>query len=725
MRFDKIGLWKKGMAALAVAGLASWSLQAQVAAQPAAAGVTAQTLAKADPKEWLGYGRDYYEQHYSPLTQINQSNIKSLGLAWHFDFGGERQGFEAPPIVHDGVMYVSTDFSEVWAFDARTGKKLWSYDPDTHYWQINTCCSPVNRGVAIWHDKVYVGALDGRLIALNAKTGKVVWSTQTFPKTTRLSITGAPRVMKGVVVIGNGGAELGVRGFVAGYDAETGAKKWKFYMVPGKEDHDGEASDSAMKFARPTWNGDVFYKLGGGGTPWDGMAYDPDLDLLYVGGGNGSPWNSALRSPGGGDNLFLGSIVALRPETGQYVWHFQETPGDSWDYTSTQPIILADIKINGVTRKALLHAPKNGFFYVLDRATGKFIQGKPYGQVNWAKGLDANGRPIENPEARYGENGKAFVSIPGPTGAHDWQPMAYSPKTGLVYIPQQEGAFAYRDDKTEGGAGRSALSFNTGAGAFSATVRPPSEGPAPADANKGLPGYDSSGTVRGAFFLAWDPIKQEARFKLPMKKGFNGGMLATGGDLVFEGDATANFSARNDATGEVLWSFPAQTAIVAAPVSYELDGVQYVAVMASWGGTVAPYSTRSDANGPARLLVFKLGGSDQLPPKPAGVVPPLDPPALTEPMPVVDRGASMFSRYCQRCHGGGAAGGGLGETGPADLRRSPFIQDQDAFNQVVVKGELLHRGMAPFGSEVNDDVAHAIRTYIIYQAIQAKAAGVK
>ena len=717
MTFSK---WTTGavMAAVAAGGIAS-------AQSRPATGVDAKSIIAAPAGEWLEHGRDYNEQRFSPLTKVTQANVKQLGLAWHYDFG-ERQGLEATPIVHNGVIYVTTDFSEVWAFDARSGKTLWNYVPDTRYWQINTCCSPVNRGVAIWGDKVFVGALDGRLIALNAKTGKVVWSTQTFPKTTRLSITGAPRVIKGVVVIGNGGAELGVRGFVAGYDAETGKQKWKFYMVPGKTDQDGAASDSAMKFARPTWKGDVFYKNGGGGgTPWDGMAYDPDLDLLYVGGGNGSPWNSAQRSPGGGDNLFLGSIVALKPETGEYVWHFQETPRDSWDFTSTQPIILADVKIGGKVRKALLHAPKNGFFYVLDRATGKFIQGTNYSVVNWAKGLDANGRPIENPDARYGETGKTFMSIPGPGGAHDWQPMAYSPKTGLVYIPASEGAFPYSNDPTEGGAGHSKLAFNTGAGAFSATVRPPSQGPAPADAMAHVAGADTAAGHNASYLLAWDPVNQKAVWKAPHDKNFNGGALATAGGLVFEGSQSNDFSAYRDDTGQKLWSFDAQTGIIAGPATYELDGVQYVAIMAGWGGTTAPYGGHSDSNGPGRLLVFKLGGKDKLPPKAAYDAPPLAPPALTEPMPVVDKGAAMFTRYCQRCHGAGAAGGGLGPTGPADLRRSPFIQDQTAFNQVVVDGQLKHNGMAKFGDEVNPVTARAIRAYIVYQAIDAKKTAAK
>ncbi len=705
-------------AALAAAATCGVAIAAKAPAG-SVGGVDAKKIIAAAPGEWLGYGRDYHEQRFSPLDQVNTSTVKNLGLTWHYDFG-DRQGLESTPIVHNGVIYVSTDFAEVFAFDARTGKKLWNYEPNTRLWQVNTCCSPANRGVAIWGDKIFVGALDGRLIALNAKTGKVAWTTQTFPKTTRLSITGAPRVINGVVIIGNGGAELGVRGFVAGYDAETGKRKWRFWMVPGKTPNDGDASDTAMKnVAYKTWHGGEWWKLGGGGTPWDGMAYDPALDLLYVGGGNGSPWNAAMRSPGGGDNLFLGSIVAIKPETGQYVWHFQETPGDSWDYTSTQPIILADIKIDGRMRKTLLHAPKNGFFYVLDRATGKFIQGTNYAPVNWASGLDKNGRPIETPGARYGDTGGAFVAMPGPGGAHNWQPMSYSPKTGLVYVPVAEGSYPYKNDPTEGGTGRSKLGFNTGAGAFSATV------PTPTAANANLPGFDTANGHRDAYLLAWDPVKGKAAWKVPQMKNFNGGTLSTAGGLVFEGNQMNDFTAYKDDTGEKLWTFDAQTGVIAGAASYSLDGVQYVAIMAGWGGTTAPYSSHSDANGPARLLVFKLGGKDKLPPKPVYEPLPFDPPAQTDSQETVARGGSYYVRYCTRCHGGGAAGGGLGASGPADLRRTPFIQSQDAFNQVVVKGDLKHLGMAAFGEEVTEDKATAIRAYIIHQSAEAKKAGLK
>ncbi|MGZ3365730.1 MAG: PQQ-dependent dehydrogenase, methanol/ethanol family [Caulobacteraceae bacterium] len=663
--------------------------------------VDGKAIAAPPAGEWLGHGRDYSEQRFSPLDKIRAANVKGLALAWHYDFG-DRQGLESTPIVHNGVIYVSTDFSEVWAFDAKTGQKLWSFDPDTHYWQINTCCSPANRGVAIWGDKVFVGALDGRLIALDAKTGKQVWSTQTFPKSTRLSITGAPRGIKGVVIIGNGGAELGARGFVAGFDAETGKQKWKFYMVPGKEDHDGEASDKAMKIAYPTWHGH-WWDYGGGGTPWDGMAYDPDLDLLYVGAGNGSPWNSEMRSPGGGDNLFLGSIVALKPETGEYVWHFQETPGDSWDYTSTQPLILADLKIDGQERKTLLHAPKNGFFYVLDRATGKFIHGTNYSIVNWAKGLDANGRPIEIAAARYGVTGKPFVSIPGPGGAHDWQPMSFSPKTGLVYVPTSEGSFPYRNDPSEGGTGRSKLGFNTGAGAFSATVANPTEA-----ADK-LDGYATASGHRDSYLLAWDPVAQKAVWKAPHMKNFNGGVLSTAGGLVFEGSQTNDFTAYKDDTGEKLWSFDAQTGIIAGPASYELDGVQYIAVMAGWGGTTAPFSTHSDANGPARLLVFKLGGTATLPPMDLNPEPPSPPPFSRASEADIKKGGELYGQNCALCHGQMARGG------IKDLRKmSPQTHGQ--FLDIVLGGVRAKQGMASFADVLSKADAEAIHAYLIARA---------
>ncbi|MEI9889694.1 MAG: PQQ-binding-like beta-propeller repeat protein [Caulobacteraceae bacterium] len=451
------------------------------------------------------------------------------------------------------MIYVTTDFSEVWAFDARTGQKLWSFDPETRAWQINTCCSPANRGVAIWGDKVFVGALDGRLIALEAKTGKLVWSTQTFPKSTRLSITGAPRVIKGVVIIGNGGAELGARGFVAGFDAETGKQKWKFWMVPGKEDHDGEVSDKAMKIAYPTWHGH-WWDYGGGGTPWDGMAYDPDLDLLYVGGGNGSPWNSQLRSPGGGDNLFLGSIVALKPETGEYAWHFQETPGDSWDYTSTQPLILADIKIDGQVRKTLLHAPKNGFFYVLDRATGKFIHGTNYSVVNLGHGPGRQRPADREPRRPLRRHRQALCVDPRPgrrarLAADVVQPQERAglhPDLGrLLPLPRRSHRRRHRPQQARLQHRRRRLLRHRGQprGGRRQARRLRHRRRSPRLLPPGL-----------------GPRRPEAVWKAPQVKNFNGGVLSTAGGLVFEGNQVNEINAYKDDTGQKLWTFDARPA---------------------------------------------------------------------------------------------------------------------------------------------------------------------
>src|SRR6266508_4291096 len=383
-----------------------------------------------EPGNWMSHGRDYGEQRYSPLKEVNEDNVGSLGLAWHYDLDTYR-GQEATPIVVDGVMYVASAWSKVFALDAVTGSLLWSYDPKVPpEWAVNACCDVVNRGVAVWKGKVFVGTLDGRLVALDAATGKPVWETLTIDRNFRYTITGAPRVAKGKVFIGNGGAEMGVRGYVSAYDAETGKMSWRFYTVPG--DPSKPFENKALETAAKTWTGE-WWKLGGGGTVWDSIVYDPEFDLLYIGVSNGSPWNRRIRSPGGGDNLFLSSIVALKPDTGEYVWHYQETPGEMWDYTACQQITLADLTIEGRARKVILHAPKNGFFYVLDRSNGALISAKPYTQVNWASGIDIKtGRPIETAIARYAGN-EPVVIVPGPAGAHNWQPVAYSVK-GQQYV---------------------------------------------------------------------------------------------------------------------------------------------------------------------------------------------------------------------------------------------------------------------------------------------------
>jgi len=389
--------------------------------------------AESQPGNWMTYGRTYSEQRFSPLKEINDHNTSRLGLTWCFDLDTNR-GQEATPIVIDGVMYFSTAWSKVFALNAATGARLWSYDPKVpRQWGANACCDVVNRGVAVWQGKVYVGTLDGRLIALDAATGQLVWEQLTIDPHWRYTITGAPRIVKGKVLIGNGGAEFGVRGYVSAYDAQTGKLVWRFYTVPG--DPSKPFEQPILARAAKTWTGE-WWKIGGGGTVWDAIVYDPELDLLYIGVGNGGPWNEKYRSPKGGDNLFTCSVVALKPDTGEYVWHYQENAADDWDYDSAEQIILADIPIAGKSRKVLLHAPKNGFFYVIDRENGALISAKPFTFVNWASGIDMkSGRPIESATGRY-PRVNAPPIVPGPLGAHNWQPMSYSPLTGLTYIPQ-------------------------------------------------------------------------------------------------------------------------------------------------------------------------------------------------------------------------------------------------------------------------------------------------
>ena len=541
-----------------------------------AQGVDELRVVEADPAEWLTYGRDYAETHYSPLNQIDENNVNRLGIAWTWDIPVTGARLEAVPVVVDGVMYATGPHSFVFALDARTGERLWHWDPaipDESEGGPSICCGDVNRGVAVWGDKVYVGILDGRLVALNRETGMIEWTVQTTPPGTDYSITGAPRVVAGNIIIGNSGAEYGVRGYITAYNAETGEQAWRWYTVPGNP-ADGFENE-AMRRAAETWTGE-WWIVGGGGTVWDGMAYDPNLDLLYIGTGNGAPWNRDERSPGGGDNLFLSSIVALRGETGEYVWHYQTTPGDDWDYTAVQPLMLLDLVMDGRQRAVIVQAPKNGFFYVIDRITGEFLSGQAYADnVNWASEIDQEtGRPNETPEARYGTTGRGVYLSPGPTGAHNWRPMSWNPATGYVYLPAQNNTFYYERAAVDYQPGQ----WNTGTGRGSAATRPE------------RPELEGPNTM----LLAWDPVTNSEMWRVPGEGG-NGGTLSTGGNLVFRGTGRL-LTAHNAETGEEVWR--AQVGIgTASPVTYEIDGSQYLTIMAGSGG----------AN-PPRVWTFTLDG---------------------------------------------------------------------------------------------------------------------
>jgi quinohemoprotein ethanol dehydrogenase len=670
----------------------------------------ARIVASENNAEWLSYGRTYSEQRFSPLTQVNRDNVTTLGLAWYHEFDANSdRGMEATPLIVDGVMYVTTSWSRVHALDAKSGTVKWSYDPQVDGQKAkDACCDVVNRGVAIWNGKVYVGALDGRLIALNAGTGKQVWSVQTTDTAWPYTITGAPRVANGKVLIGNGGAELGVRGYVSAYDAETGALAWRFFTTPNPEGKaDGAASDKIMaELAGPTWFGNGWKQTGGGGTVWDAITYDPTTGLVYVGTGNGSPWSHQQRSDGKGDNLFLSSILALKIDTGEYAWHYQTTPGDAWDYTAVQHIMTADLTINGEQRHVVMQAPKNGFFYVLDAVTGKLISAEKYSAVNWAERVDiATGKPVVNPRAQY-LNGTASRLSVGPNGGHVWHPMAFDPNEGLVYIPAMRSGFTYKNDPDwKFVRGRWNLAQ---AGAFGQSSPPPL---APLSAageavNAKLP-------AGGGYLIAWDPVKQEPRWVVTQTTTWNGGVLATGSGLLFAG-ADKTFNAYDAKTGTKLWTDPTAAVVMAGPATYELGGEQYIAVTVGYGGSNAVIGGRYPRR-PGRVYVYKLGGTVKAPEfAPHVQPPPLDLTKVTASKGNAAHGNKLVGEWCLSCHIGGIF--------IPDLARSQRLATPELFRDVVHGGALKARGMAGFAQYLSEQDVEDIRAHWLQQAAQQQAA---
>ncbi|HTK80537.1 MAG TPA: PQQ-dependent dehydrogenase, methanol/ethanol family [Rhizomicrobium sp.] len=661
--------------------------------------------ADSDPGEWLSHGRNYFEQRFSPLKQINIINVKSLGVAWEYRTYSVR-GLEATPIVSDGVMFITLPWSIVLALDAATGKELWKFDPQVpgetgRY----LCCDVVNRGVALWKGAVFVGTLDGRLIKLDGKTGKPVWTADTVENHNKVyTITGAPRVVDGLVVIGNGGAEYDARGYISAYDADSGKLKWRFHVVPGDPSKPQESK--ALEAALKTWDTTgkyKFWKIGGGGAPWNSFAFDPQLHLLYFGTGNGNPWNRNIRSPKGGDNLYLSSVLAVDTRSGQLRWYYQTTPGDTWDFDSTADVVLADLKINGRVRHVLMHAPKNGFFYVLDRETGKLISAQKFGLVTWAKGIDLKtGKPIENPGARYKD--KLAVVYPAATGAHNWQPMTYSPQTGLVYIPAMDAAQPFVPDKNfvyRPGAWNTGVDF---AAVSDLVLKMIQSGKPPAPAI--------------GFIKAWDPVKQKEVWQVSMGGSWNSGLLSTAGGLVFGGDAYGMFSAYDAKTGKKLWSIDLKTGVLAPAMSYEINGTQYIALLAGWGGAgglsafrdpntaLSKYQTNQ-----GRLFVFKLGGREQVAALQAEGTPQTEPPPQTGSKATIDKGFDLYHRNCLVCHGFFAQSEGE----VPDLRLVPR-EIWDQFDDIVRGGILKDNGMASFADILSKDDVAAIRAYVLDQA---------
>ncbi|HXX19514.1 MAG TPA: PQQ-binding-like beta-propeller repeat protein [Candidatus Acidoferrum sp.] len=617
------------------------------------------------PGEWLTQGRDFGKGHYSPLAQINTTNVGRLGFAWQYDTNTIR-GLEATPIVVDGVMYTSGSIGQVYALDAKTGKEIWTYDPHNDM-RVNqrACCDEVNRGVAVWRGKVYVASFDGHMIALDAATGRELWRADTvIDKKKAYTSTGAPQIAGKVVVIGNAGAEYDARGYVSAYDLDTGKLAWRFFTVPG--DPSKPQENPELDVALKTWDPKSNWPMGGGGTVWGDMAYDPDLDLVYFGTGNGTYYDQSKRSPAGGDNLYIASILAIHADTGRLAWYYQEAPGDAWDYDATQPIILTDLKIGGTNRKVLMQAAKTGFFYVLDRKTGQVLSAEKFVPVTWADDVDLKtGRPVFAPgvhEFKNNFNGKVYLH-PGSMGGHNWDPMSYDSKTGLVYIPEIE---------------------NDDAGPFSGKT----------------------------YLRAWDPIRGKHVWETPASYWWDhAGVLSTAGGLVFQGNGPGHMIVYDAATGKPLKDINVGSTIMAAPMSYEIDGVQYVAVMAAWGGGgwswVHPEDAAYQRGNEGRIIVFKLdGGAVPIPPLLPPIQPIPQPPALTASADVVKQGGAVFGAHCASCHVNQP-----GSLAP-DLRRMSK-ETHDGFKQIVLGGVLGNAGMPPWDDVLSSEDADAIHAYLI------------
>ena len=680
-----------------------------------------------EPETWLTGGRDFQQRYFSPLDQINRDNVAELGYAWHLDLPMEH-GYEATPLMVDGVLYGSGPQGIAFAVDAVTGALLWEFDPQIDpQFMRKVCCGVVNRGVALWGDKLFVGALDGFLYALDRKDGSVVWKTDTLTDRNRgYTITGAPYIANDLVIIGNAGAEFDARGYITAYDVDTGEERWRFFTVP--DNPTGPWEHPELAAAAATWDTNSLWQVGLGGTVWDAMAFDPQLNLLYVGTGNAAPYPRKLRSPAGGDNLYLASILAINPDTGQLVWHYQTTPGDNWDYTATQKMILAELDLNGVMRKVLMQAPKNGFFYVLDRVTGELISAEPYAAVNWASHVDTEtGRPVETEQAEYFYEPKLI--FPGPQGAHNWQPMSYNPQTGLVYIPVKEaGAIWTLPDEPfsyqQGGLNsHSQYIFTT-----------PGEWGLDSALAKTLPALEVLGagqpdtTIRG-FLRAWNPVTQtlvwERETSGPWAGDMNafwngGGVLSTAGALVFQGRGTGDLVAMDADTGEVLSRLEVGASMMAAPMSYSVNGTQYLAVLTGVGGgngnDYVPGMAAYTHGNSGRLVAFKLGGGAV--PKRAQIV---RAEATREPPPVsrrgtkgeISRGESLYLRNCAKCHSNIDGRG----SGIPDLRL--MSADTHAqFTAIVLEGLLVEQGMGSFSDLLTTSEVNAIQTYLIEESWQ-------
>ncbi len=686
-----------------------------------------------EPQNWLSAGRDKDGSYYSPLTGIDANNVKQLGFAWQYDLGDPMRGQEATPIVVDGVMYTSGTWGYVYAVDAASGKELWRYDPKPDYFTgRHPCCDLVNRGVAVWKGKVYVASTDGRLHALNAATGKKIWETDTITDhALPYSSTGAPQIAGNVVVIGNGGADMGhtaVRGYVAAYDLETGAFKWRFYTVPPPVGQPYENPELAQ--ADKTWDSHRKPGLHGGGTAWDGFAYDPGLNLVYFGTANAAPYDLRLLGPAKLDSLFTASIIALDATTGRMAWYYQTTPRDSWDYDSVQKLILADLQIGGSLQSVIMQASKNGFFYVLDRKTGKLLSAKNYTYVNWATHVDMKtGRPVLSGAADWYTSPKNVY--PSWAGGHTWNPMSLSAQTHWVYIPVIDVSAVWIDMPHNGGAMKYLDGFFTVQGIFpdetyDAAALKKLYGPVPA-----MQEIKAARKVKPVRELlrAWDPVAQKTVWEHETSsgmRGYDGGVMSTAGNLVFQGRGTGELWVYAADTGKVLKVLPTGSHLMAAPMTYSVHGEQFVAIQAGYGGaaiTVGPIPPSSAAlkyRNTNRIIAFKLGGAAVPMPAPRVEESFAKPPQETASRADIDAGEIKFVEECSRCHV-------FGPSVTPDLRK---LNDgiHAAFRDIVLKGVLAPLGMERFDdilSERDVDNIHAYligQSWVAYREQEAKAA---
>jgi quinohemoprotein ethanol dehydrogenase len=673
---------------------------------------------ESEPDEWLTEGRDFGKSHYSPLDEINLDNIQELGFAWEYRTDTHR-GMESNPIVVDGVVYTSGTTGRAYALNAVTGEEIWSFNPESDG-QVNryTCCDEVNRGLAVWEGMVYVGSLDGRLFALDAESGELIWEVDTFIfKDRAYTSSGAPEIAGDVVVIGNAGADYDARGYVSAYDLKTGELSWRFFTVPGDPELGFEHPE--MELAAQTWDPDSRWDVGGGGTAWNSMVYDPELNLIYIGTGNSALFNWHERSPSGGDNLFLCSILAINPDTGEMVWYYQQVPRESWDYTATQPMILADLEFDGEMRKVVMQAPKAGFFYILDRATGELLSADPYVPVNWATHVDLEtGRPQMSSDVDY-DFGKPPIFIePSGMGGHAWNPMAFNPNNKLVYIPSIEGgAMSY--DTTDGHTYRPKQGNNGNSILFGdmMTMNPDlMQDPVRAFLAEV---QDAGKSESRAALKAFDPATGELVWEVENEGWWDrAGVLSTAGGLVFQGTDSGFLRVYHEATGEMVHEIFIGSSIIAAPVSYSVNGEQYIAFLTGWGGGgwFAPHPTSAVINygNQGRILALKLGGSEVPLPDLLSEIDPIPEPPVENiaAADIIAEGQQLFSRSCAICH----ANTDYGLT--PDLRR--MTADTHAgFLGIVLYGARRFQGMPQWDDVLNEEQTNSIHAYLVDMAWRA------